>query len=91
MTHDSKPFIFPDMPGEAVAAVDQFLEAFYNCFQNHYFAQMHRWYHAHLMSARPTSVRHQYCRSKIHPSEEGRRTTAAKTPRSRSSMAHHRS
>jgi hypothetical protein len=34
------------MPDEAVAAIDQFLETFYNRFQNHYFAQMHRWYHA---------------------------------------------
>jgi hypothetical protein len=28
-----------------VVALDQFLEAFYSHFQNHYFAQMHRWYH----------------------------------------------
>ena len=34
------------MPDEAVVAIDQFLEAFYHHFQNHYFAQMHRWYHA---------------------------------------------
>jgi len=30
----------------AVIALDQFLEAFYHRFQNHYFAQMHRYYHA---------------------------------------------
>jgi hypothetical protein len=46
MANDAKPFVFPDMPDEAVVAIDQFLEAFYNHFQNHYFTQMHRWYHA---------------------------------------------
>jgi hypothetical protein len=46
MNEDTDPFIFPDLPDEAVIAVDQFLEAFYHRFQNHYFAQMHRWYHA---------------------------------------------
>jgi len=46
MTDDADPFVFPDMPDEAVVAIDQFLEAFYHRFQNHYFAQMHRWYHA---------------------------------------------
>jgi hypothetical protein len=45
MTDDANPFIFCDMPDEAVVAIDQFLEAFYNHFQNHYFAQMHRWYY----------------------------------------------
>jgi hypothetical protein len=39
-------FVFPELPDEAVVALDQFLETFYNHFQNHYFAQMHRWYHA---------------------------------------------
>jgi hypothetical protein len=33
------------MPDEAVVAIDQFLEAFYHRSQNHYFAQMHRWYY----------------------------------------------
>jgi hypothetical protein len=46
MTEDTDPFVFPDMPDEAVVAIDKFLEAFYLRFQNHYFAQMHRWYHA---------------------------------------------
>ena len=46
MTDDADPFVFPDMPDEAVVAIDQFLEDFYHRFQNHYFAQMHRWYHA---------------------------------------------
>jgi len=46
MDADTDPFVFPDMPDEAVIAIDQFLEAFYHRFQNHYFAQMHRCYHA---------------------------------------------
>ncbi len=46
MTDDTDPFVFPDLPDEAVVAIDQFLETFYHRFQNHYFAQLHRWYHA---------------------------------------------
>ncbi|TAK52432.1 MAG: hypothetical protein EPO25_13515 [Gammaproteobacteria bacterium] len=46
MGDDTDPFVFPEMPDEAVVAIEQFLEAFYHHFQNHYFAQMHRWYHA---------------------------------------------
>ena len=46
MNQDTDRFVFPDMPDEAVVAIDQFLEAFYHHFQNHYFAQMHRWYRA---------------------------------------------
>lgn len=43
---DADLFLFPDLPDEAVVAIDRFLEAFYHRFENHYFAQMHRWYHA---------------------------------------------
>jgi hypothetical protein len=46
MTGDTDPFVFPDMPDEAVVAIDQLLEAFHHHFQIHYFAQMHRWHHA---------------------------------------------
>ena len=46
MTDETDPFVFPDMPDEAVVAVDQFLEAFYHRFQNHYGLQLYRWYHA---------------------------------------------
>jgi hypothetical protein len=35
MNEDTDPFVFPDMPDEAVVAIDQFLEAFYLRFQNH--------------------------------------------------------
>ncbi|MGB8984564.1 MAG: hypothetical protein WCC12_22040 [Anaerolineales bacterium] len=36
------PFAFPDLNDEAVIALNDFLEEFYTRFQNHYFAQMHR-------------------------------------------------
>jgi hypothetical protein len=39
-------FAFPELPDEAVIALYEFIEAFYNDFQNHYFAQMHRRYQA---------------------------------------------
>lgn len=38
-------FAFPELTDESVIALDQFLEAFYAHFQNHYCAQMHRLYH----------------------------------------------
>jgi hypothetical protein len=40
-------FVFPQLCDEAVVALNNFLEEFYTHFQNHYFAQMHR-YHADL-------------------------------------------
>lgn len=46
MNEDTDRFVFPDMPDEAVVAIDQFPEAFYHRFQNHYFVQMHWGYHA---------------------------------------------
>ena len=39
------PFDFPDLPDEAVVAIDNFLTEFLTRFQDHYFAQMHRCYH----------------------------------------------
>jgi hypothetical protein len=85
MDQDTDPFVFPDMPDEAVVAIDQFLEAFYNHFQNHYFAQMHRWYHAVHQRDPCPGVRSTTRRS------DNLQMTAALTPRSRSPMAHHRS
>lgn len=38
-------FSFPELPDEAVLALNDFLEDLYTRFQNHYFAQMHRAYH----------------------------------------------
>ena len=41
----NEPFDFPELPDEAVIAINDFLEEFYRRFQNHYFAQMHRYDH----------------------------------------------
>ena len=38
-------FVFPELPDEAVIAINDFIEDFYTRFQNHYFAQMHRYDH----------------------------------------------
>jgi hypothetical protein len=38
------PLVFPGTPAEAVVIIDQFLETFYVCRQNHYFDQIYRWY-----------------------------------------------
>ena len=43
---DPDPFTFPELPDEAAAALDRFLENFYHRFQNHYGPQLYRWYHA---------------------------------------------
>lgn len=45
MCEPTEPFDFPDLPDEAVIAIDAFLEEFYTRFQNHHFAQIHRYYH----------------------------------------------
>lgn len=42
MNDDPDLFAFPELGDEAVIALNDFLEQFYTCFQNHYFAQMHR-------------------------------------------------
>ena len=41
----NEPFDFPELPDEAAIAINDFLEELYTRFQNHYFAQMHRYYH----------------------------------------------
>jgi hypothetical protein len=46
MCDQPDPFVFPELPDEAAAALDQFLEAFYHRFQHHYGLQLYRWYHA---------------------------------------------
>jgi hypothetical protein len=48
-----EPFDFPELPDEAVMAINDFLEEFYRCFQNHYFAQMHRYEQAQRASNPP--------------------------------------
>lgn len=45
MSNRTNPFAFPELPDEAVAAVNEWLESLYTDFQNHYYAQLHRWYH----------------------------------------------
>lgn len=44
MTDNLDLFVFPELCDEAVVALNNFLEEFYTHFQNHYFAQMHRYY-----------------------------------------------
>lgn len=43
MYKSTDPFDFPELPDEAVIAINDFLEEFYRCFQNHYCGQMHRY------------------------------------------------
>ena len=38
-------FDFPDLPDEAIVAINDFLTEFQTRFQNYYFAQLHRYYH----------------------------------------------
>ena len=45
MCDSTQPFDFPELPDEAIIAINDFLEEFYIRFQEHYFAQMHRYYH----------------------------------------------
>ena len=44
MCDQPEPFIFPELPDEAAAALDQFLEDFYHQFQQRYGIQLYRWY-----------------------------------------------
>jgi len=46
MPDQPDPFVFPELPDEAAAALDQLLEDFYHRFQHHYGLQLYRWYHA---------------------------------------------
>lgn len=45
MHDDTDLFVFPELPDEAVIALERFIEDFYSAFQNRYFCQLHRWYH----------------------------------------------
>ena len=44
MADPLEPFLFPELPDEAAAALDQFLEDFYHLFQQRYGVQLYRWY-----------------------------------------------
>jgi len=46
MESQSDPFAFPELPDEAAAALDHFLEDFYNRFQQRYGIQLYRYYRA---------------------------------------------
>ena len=46
MCDQPDPFIFPELPDEAAAAVDHFLEHLYNSFQHRYGIQLYRYYRA---------------------------------------------
>lgn len=45
LNEDPDLFTFPELPDEAAIAINDFIEAFYTRFQNHYFAQLHRYCH----------------------------------------------
>jgi hypothetical protein len=46
MNDPSDPFVFPELPDEAAAALDHFLEDLYNSFQQRYGIQLYRYYRA---------------------------------------------
>ena len=46
MCEQPDPFLFPALPDEAAAAINQFLEDFYHSFQNRYAIQLYRHYRA---------------------------------------------
>jgi hypothetical protein len=46
MTDQSDRFVFPELPDEAAAALDHFLEDLYNSFQQRYGIQLYRYYRA---------------------------------------------
>ncbi len=70
MARQPDRFVFPELPDEAAAALDHFLEDLYNSFQQRYGIQLYRYYRA-LASTRPTTVRclRRRRRLRIHRSE----------------------
>lgn len=58
MSHDLEPFVFPELPDEAVVAINDFLEDFYTAFQNHYCSQILRWNHEQRMRANASPPKH---------------------------------
>ena len=46
MGNDLDSFAFPELPDEAVVALNDLLGDFYAAFQNHYFVQLRRRYYA---------------------------------------------
>ena len=45
MCEEYDPFAFPDLPDEAVVAIDSFLIEFLTRFEDHYLDQMIRYHH----------------------------------------------
>jgi len=58
MSNDIDAFAFPELPDEAVVAINNFLEDFYTAFQNHYCAQLNRWYHEQRIRANSSPSDH---------------------------------
>ena len=46
MNDQADPFVFPELPDEAAAALDHLLEDLYNRFQQRYGIQLYRYYRA---------------------------------------------
>jgi hypothetical protein len=46
MCDQPDPFVFPELPDAAAAALDHFLEDFYNSFQQRYGIQLYSYYRA---------------------------------------------
>ena len=68
MTDDADPFVFPDMPDEAVVAIDQFLEAFSTASKTTTSPKCTAGT-THSTSASPTAAPHQPDRSKTRRSD----------------------
>ena len=45
MDEDPRLYPFPELPDEAVAALSDCLDELYTRFHDHYFGQLHRYYH----------------------------------------------
>jgi hypothetical protein len=58
MRHDLDAFVFPELPDEAVVAINDFLEDFYTAFQNHYCGQLLRCNHDQRIRANPSPSNH---------------------------------
>ena len=46
MNDQADPFVFPELPDDAAAALDHLLEDLYNRFQQRYGIQLYRYYRA---------------------------------------------
>jgi hypothetical protein len=70
MCDQTDPFVFPELPDEAAAALDQFLEDFYNSFQHRYGIQLYRILvidEVHQLLAAPASLPPRACQPRRSP------------------------